>query len=128
MADTDRIETDVELLKKETQLLNNISEKFDKAIDKLSIVSSTIERMLAVHENRLEILERQTEIIHDRISDFKKEILAEIKDLKKENEIQHRMVSERLQKLERWRWFVVGASLAIGFVLAQFTNITAIFR
>jgi len=124
----EKIETEVELLKRDMQLLGNISEKFDDAIDKLSIVSTTVEKMLAVHETRLEVLERQTEIIHDRISDFKKEILVELKELKKENEIQHRLVSERLQKLERWRWFVVGASLAIGFVLAQFTNITTIFR
>jgi len=124
----EKIETEVELLKRDMQLLGNISEKFDDAIDKLSIVSTTVEKMLAVHETRLEVLERQTEIIHDRISDFKKEILIELKELKKENEIQHRLVSERLQKLERWRWFVVGASLAIGFVLAQFTNITTIFR
>lgn len=124
----EKIETEVELLKRDMQLLGNISEKFDDAIDKLSIVSTTVEKMLAVHETRLEVLERQTEIIHDRISDFKKEILVELKELKKENEVQHRLVSERLQKLERWRWFVVGASLAIGFVLAQFTNITTIFR
>ena len=39
----------------------------------------------------------------------------------------HNEVTQRLDKLERWRWFVVGVASVIGFLLAQATNLANIF-
>ena len=94
------MKTDVELLKRDFDLLAGLAEKFDVAIDKLTGVSTAIDKMLAVHDARLNTTEKQTEVIHQRITE--------------ENNIQHKSVEARLDKLERWRWVVMGAAAAIG--------------
>jgi len=123
----DELRTDVELLKRDIQLIAGLAEKFDVAIDKLSDVSVTVDKMLAVHETRLSNNEQQREIIHQRITDMKKEITDEIKSMKEENRKQHGQTNERLEKLERWRWFVVGVATVIGFILAQMEPLAKLF-
>jgi len=123
----DELRTDVELLKRDIQLIAGLAEKFDVAIDKLSAVSVTVDKMLAVHETRLSNNEQQREIIHQRITDMKKEITDEIKSMKEENRKQHGQTNERLEKLERWRWFVVGVATVIGFILAQMEPLAKLF-
>ena len=123
----DGIRTDVEILKRDMEMIASLAEKFDLAIDKLSAVSVTVDKMLAVHETRLQNNKQQREILHQRISDMKKEITEEFKSLKEENRKQHSQTNERLEKLERWRWFVVGVATVIGFSLAQMESLTRIF-
>ena len=123
----DGIRTDVEILKRDMEMIASLAEKFDLAIDKLSAVSVTVDKMLAVHETRLQNNEQQREILHQRISDMKKEITEEFKSLKEENRKQHSQTNERLEKLERWRWFVVGVATVIGFSLAQMESLGKIF-
>ena len=123
----DGIRTDVEILKRDMEMIASLAGKFDVAIDKLSAVSVTVDNMLAVHETRLQNNEQQREILHQRISDMKKEITEEFKSLKEENRKQHSQTNERLEKLERWRWFVVGVATVIGFSLAQMESLARIF-
>jgi|TARA_A100001391_G_C5009466_1_gene262877 chromosome segregation ATPase len=123
----DGIRTDVEILKRDMEMIASLAGKFDVAIDKLSAVSVTVDKMLAVHETRLQNNEQQREILHQRISDMKKEITEEFKSLKEENRKQHSQTNERLEKLERWRWFVVGVATVIGFSLAQMESLARIF-
>ncbi len=115
--DNGNIKTEVELLKRDFDLLSGLAGKFDIAIDRLIDVSTAIDKMLAVHEARLENQEKQSELIHQRITDFKKEIMDEFRDLRSENENQHRNVSERIGRLERWKWFIVGIGAAVGALL-----------
>lgn len=119
--------TDIELLKRDFDLLAGLAEKFDVAIDKLTDVSNSVDKMLAVHDARLNTTEKQTEVIHQRISDFKSEVLDEIKALREENNIQHKSVEERLDKLERWRWFIIGAAAAIGSAVTTLISIKDLF-
>lgn len=111
----------------ENDLINNLAARFDSAIAKLSEVSISMDKMLAVHETRLEQQERQTEILQDRIGDFKKEMMDELKELRNENKMAHQEVGERLSRLEKWRWMVVGASVVFGFVVAQMQVFSKIF-
>lgn len=123
-----KVKTDVELLKRDMELLANLAGKFDVAIDKLTDVSQSVDKMLALHEQRLEIQEQQREILHNRISDLKKEVTDHIRELRDENRVQHNRVEERLDRLEKWRWFVVGVATMFGFILAQIPNISKIFQ
>lgn len=118
---------DLDNLKRELTVLSTLTSKFDTAITHLSNVSVSIDKMLAVHETRLENQEKQNEVIHTRINDFKREISDEIKLLRSENKIQHTETNERLSRLEKWRWFVVGVATVLGFILAQMESISKIF-
>lgn len=122
-----QVKTDVEILKRDMELLAGLAEKFDIAIDRLTDVSASVDKMLAVHETRLVQQEQQREILHQRITDMKREISEDFRALRDENTKQHNEVSERLGKLEKWRWFVVGVATVIGFLFAQIGNITKLF-
>ena len=47
------IKTDLELLKKEVQDMKQIHTRLDTAIEKLTDVSSCVNRILAVHEEKI---------------------------------------------------------------------------
>lgn len=119
--------TDIELLKRDFDLLAGLAEKFDVAIDKLTDVSNSVDKMLAVHDARLNTTEKQTEVIHQRISDFKAEVIDEIKQLREENNVQHKSVEERLARLEKWRWFVIGIAAAIGSAVTTLISVKDLF-
>ena len=127
MAENGQVKTDVEILKRDMELLAGLAEKFDIAIDRLSDVSASVDKMLAVHETRLAAQEQQREIIHQRITDMKKEMSDDFRARREENTRQHNEVSERLSRLEKWRWFVVGVATVIGFLFAQLSNISKLF-
>jgi ElaB/YqjD/DUF883 family membrane-anchored ribosome-binding protein len=124
----DQVKTDVEILKRDMELLAGLAEKFDDAIERLADISTSVDKMLAVHEMRLQNQEQQREIIHQRISDMKKEMTDEFRLLRDENRQQHSETNERLAKLERWRWFVVGVATVIGFLVAQMPDLSKLFQ
>ena len=135
------IETDVEVLK-------SVVTKLDTSIDKITQVSVDIGKILSAHEARIDGLEkiaddRDDDIkdLHSRISTMSREI-ADHMDLMenriyvklKENslssterhdKIQREIESEieklgsRLTILENWRWWILGAAAALGFVLGK---------
>ena len=127
MPENGQVKTDVEILKRDMELVSALAEKFDIAIDSLTEVSTSVDKMLAVHENRLENQEQQREILHQRISDLKRDITDEFRMLRDENRKQHAEVNERLSKLEKWRWLVVGMATAVGFLVAQMGKISEFF-
>ena len=127
MPENGQVKTDVEILKRDMELVSALAEKFDIAIDSLTEVSTSVDKMLAVHENRLENQEQQREILHQRISDLKRDMTDEFRMLRDENRKQHAEVNERLSQLEKWRWLVVGMATAVGFLVAQMGKISEFF-
>ena len=127
MPENGQVKTDVEILKRDMELVSALAEKFDIAIDRLTELSTSVDKMLAVHENRLENQEQQREILHQRISDLKRDMTDEFRLLRDENRKQHAEVNERLSKLEKWRWLVVGMATAVGFLVAQMGKISEFF-
>ena len=127
MPENGQVKTDVEILKRDMELVSALAEKFDIAIDRLTEVSTSVDKMLAVHENRLENQEQQREILHQRISDLKRDMTDEFRMLRDENRKQHAEGNERLSKLEKWRWLVVGMATAVGFLVAQMGKISEFF-
>ena len=139
--------TDLELLKKDVNMLSGFMGKLDTAIDKLTDVANSLDRVIAVHEEKLEAHEKidqelyalieerrneskeQYELLHLRISGMKddidtdmksviKEINENIKEMKEFNSAHHDDVSERLTKLEMWKWYVIGMATLGGFLLS----------
>ena len=128
MPENGQVKTDVEILKRDMELVSALAEKFDIAIDRLTEVSTSVDKMLAVHEMRLENQEQQREILHQRISDLKRDITDEFRLLRDENRKQHAEVNERLSKLEKWRWLVVGMATAVGFLVASLGQMGELFN
>ena len=140
------LETEVKLLKKELQDQAKIHDRLDIAIEKLTDVSNSIHRMLAVHEEKISRQEellieaeqkleaRRSEVIvkidelHSRITTNTKEIMsaALLQHTQQNKEIQKikNELAARVGVLEKWRHVLMGASIVAGFVLHKMVNLT----
>ena len=141
------LETEVKILKKELQDQAKIHDRLDVAIEKLTDVSNSIHRMLAVHEEKIarqeeaifeaeqKIEVRRNELLvkidelHSRVTTNTKEIMtaASAQHEKQNKEIQ-KMRDELISRvgvLEKWRHVLIGGSIVIGFMLHKFVNFSS---
>jgi predicted nucleic acid-binding Zn-ribbon protein len=146
-------------LETEVQVLKSVVSKLDTSIEKIAQVSNDIGKILAVHEQRLDNIEkvadqRQDEMkdLHSRITTGNREIVEKISDMEQRLEIkmrengiaakeQHKAIQEEIQKditaigdkvttidnrvdaLERWKWWLMGAAASVGFIIGNLTDI-----
>ena len=130
------LETEVKLIKKELQDQKKIHDRLDIAIEKLTDVSNSIHRMLAVHEEKIS---RQEEAIFDaeqkievrrselskRLDELHSRITTNTKDIMKEiQKIRDELIS-RVGVLERWRHVLIGSSIVVGFMLHKFVDFSS---
>ena len=140
------LETEVKLLKKELQDQAKIHSRLDIAIEKLTDVSNSIHRMLAVHEEKIarqeesiieaeqkiEIrrneLSKQIDELHSRITTNTKEIMtaAASQHTQQNREIQKikEEITARVGVLEKWRHVLIGCSIVAGFILHKMVNLS----
>ena len=136
------LETEVKLLKKELQDQTKIHDRLDVAIEKLTDVSNSINRMLAVHEEKIArqeeaIFEAEQQIevrrgelmvkideLHSRITSNTKEIMtaAASQHAEQNKEIQkiRDELKDRVGVLEKWRHVLIGGAIVVGFILNKF--------
>ena len=131
MAMTD-IELDVELLKKEVDDMKEIHGRLDTNITKITDVSNCINRMLAVHEEKISQQEEvqisdaqeftnDVKELHSRITTSTKELTELMTKQHYEAEAEMRRlridITERVGTLEKWKYLIIGGSIVVGFVL-----------
>ena len=75
------LETEVQLLKRDIEDVKSIHGRLDVAIDKLTDVSNSIHRMLAVHEEKLARQEEASVELEQQIEKRRSEVLTKIDDL-----------------------------------------------
>ena len=129
------INTEVALLKKEVSDIKVIFSRLDVAIEKITDVSSCVNRMLAVHEEKIANQEEaqsraNTEFtndikeLHSRVTSNYKELTDMITQHHKEQALQMQQIKNDLNSrvgiLERWRWLIIGGSIVIGFIIQKF--------
>ena len=138
------LETEVQLLKRDIEDVKSIHSRLDVAIDKLTDVSNSIHRMLAVHEEKLarqeeasieleqQIEKRRSEVLtkiddlHSRITTNTKEIMinaaAQHEEQNKEIQKIREELSGRIGVMEKWRHVLIGGSIVVGFLLHKFVE------
>jgi predicted nucleic acid-binding Zn-ribbon protein len=146
---------EIELLKKDVEVVTNLFNKFDVTIDKLQEIASTLSKMVSMQEQRIEVqenttkeiqnilelrrMEHNTEIkeLHTRISNVnveltgkieesEKAILAELKKLREELSGEKTSFLERLSAIEGWKWMLTGVFAVVVWLLTQI-DITQFF-
>ena len=140
------LETKVKLLEKEIHDRKGVFQRLDIAIEKLTDVSNCINRMLAVHEEKIT---RQEEAIFEaeglietrrielttKIDDLHSRITTNTKEIMTAATLQHKEHTDDIQKLrndlttrvgvlEKWRWLIIGGSIVVGFLLHKFMIIS----
>ena len=126
------IELDVELLKKEVDDMKEIHGRLDTAITKITDVYNCINRMLAVHEEKISQQEEvqirnATEFtndvkeLHSRITTSTKELTELMTKQHYEADAEMRRlridITERVGTLEKWKYLIIGGSIVVGFVI-----------
>lgn len=135
----------------ELEVLKSVVNKLDSSLEKISEVSNSIGKLLAVHDERLNSLEknndkkdREIDDIHSRISTQTREILEKIDSMetKLENKMnqqsiaganQHQEIQKEIQKeiqslenrivsLEKWKWYIMGAAVVLGYLVSTFVE------
>ena len=104
------LETEVELLKKELHDQKRIHDRLDIAIEKLTDVSNSIHRMLAVHEEKIarqeealfeaenKIEERRSEL-SSKIDELHSRITTNTKEIMSAAALQHQEQNKEIQKI-----------------------------
>ena len=136
------LETEVQLIKRDIEDVKSIHGRLDVAIDKLPDVSNCINRMLAVHEEKLsrqeeasydlekQIESRRSELL-DKIDDLHSRITTNTKEIMISAREQHEAQNKEIQKIredlsgrigvmEKWRHVLIGGSIVVGFLLHKF--------
>ena len=143
----------------EIEVLKSVVNKLDSSLEKISEVSNSIGRLLAVHDQRIVSLEKDADArsddvkeLHSRITVQTKEIVDKIGQLEKtiENKMrenadiafanirehaaltsaQHNLVKdevklevskldERVNVLDRWKWYITGIGAVIIFIISN---------
>ena len=127
---TTDLKVQLEGLKKDVENVNNLNDRLDTAIQKLTDVSTSIKSMLAVHEEKISRQEQIDDIIFGKLKDRETEIDKVHRELSKE--IQHlekRLLVEiktikldfgaRVGILEKYKWFIMGAAIVVGWILSS---------
>ena len=138
------LETEVKLIKKELKDQAKIHDRLDVAIEKLTDVSNSIHRMLAVHEEKIarqeeaifqaeEQIEVRRSELSKRLDELHSRITTNTKEIMSAAAVQHKQQNKEIQKikdelvsrvgvLEKWRHVLIGGSIVIGFMLHKFIN------
>ena len=135
-------------IESEVEVLKSVVTKLDASIEKISQVSTDIGKLLAVHEQRIDQLEktdsrRMDDIkeIHSRITTGNRELMDKIDDMESKiyermaksaeaatnqhKDIQNEISAEikgletRIDTLERWKWTMLGGAAAIGYLISH---------
>ena len=128
------INTEVALLKKEVSDIKVIFSRLDIAIEKITDVSSCVNRMLAVHEEKIANAEEaqikaNTEFTTD-IKELHSRVTSNYKELTEMITMQHKEQALHIQQLqndlngrvgilEKWRWLIIGGSIVMGFIIQK---------
>ena len=128
------LNTEVQLLKKEVSDMKMIYSRLDKAIEKISDVSNSINRMLAVHEEKISQQEeaqiRSEQDTNNDIKELHSRISTNTRELMNLMSEQHKEQTDKMTKLEielpgrvgvleKWRWIIIGGSIVVGFLIQK---------
>lgn len=117
--------------------VSNLEVQFASIKEKI-VISNILYEKLEVALEKLEDLmdERKDNYkddireVYKKIDDTKSELSSEIKTLREEMNRNTEKLSnifdgekKKIIELDRWRWIVVGAAAAIGWVISKFTNL-----
>jgi len=144
----DSLETKVAVIEHDLKQIQVVFSRLDLAIEKIGDVSNCINKMLAVHETKLDAQETVNEDIyeslevhrqetkasnaelHSRITTTTRELeakiqstedkmLAAIKDLKGSVDKEEEKNKNRIDKLERTKYIMIGGGIVIGAIITK---------
>jgi predicted RNase H-like nuclease (RuvC/YqgF family) len=136
----DEVKVKLAMLERDFIGLKDVVDKLESSIDKLTSISSCMERMLAVHENvndnqkqvndvlfeKLEQERRDNKREHselsEKVEEFSKTIKIDISALKQLDADRMEKLEQKVGVLEQWKFMVVGGAAVIGALSSIFVK------
>lgn len=133
----EKLSTDVVGVQKEVAQINIIVERLETAIAKITDVSSTVSRLLAVQDNKIDYQEKTLtkladdisttqkkiveveEDLEEEIDKFQDKLLREIADLRKDVSDNNIGFTARINALEKKISLAIGGGIVIVFLINQ---------
>jgi methionine synthase II (cobalamin-independent) len=109
------IETKVAILEEKLHTTEQLMQRIESAIEKMSEVSANVTKMLAVHEQKIDSNDKVDAIL-----------FAKIDQLSNKMDKDHNAVLEKLQGLEKKVWIGIGVFAAISFTINNSGLVTRI--
>jgi chromosome segregation ATPase len=111
------IETEIALIKKDLENGNEIFQRLDKAIDKLSDVLTAMREVTMLQEQRLTFLEHGIEDLHEVMDNRSNKLDAIKAELKLEFDDRFDKIDEKLDGMSKKVWMIMGAATIIGYLI-----------
>jgi hypothetical protein len=112
---TQTIETKVAILEEKIHTTDQLMQRIDSAIEKLSEVNSNVTKMLILHEEKINNNEKTDGILFSKID-----------QLKDKMDRDHTAVLAKLQGLEKKVWIGIGVLAAVSFTINNSVLVTRI--
>lgn len=103
---TQTIETKVAILEEKIHTTDQLMQRIDSAIEKLSEVNANVTKMLIVHEEKINNNEKTDGILFSKID-----------QLKDKMDRDHNTVLDKLQGLEKKVWIGIGAIAVVSLII-----------
>lgn len=100
------IETKVAILEEKLHTTEQLMQRIESAIEKMSEVSANVTKMLAVHEQKIDS--------NDKVDDI---LFAKIDQLSIKMDADHNIVLDKLQGLEKKVWVGIGIFAVITLII-----------
>ena len=142
---------EIELLKKDINIITTLCEKFDTTIDKMQEIASNLSRMISLQEQRIEMQDKATremesvlemrrvehnndiKELHSRITTVNKDLTTKIDETEKRildeihllgNELSkdNDKIGKRIFDIETWKWMVMGGIFVVGWIASKMLN------
>lgn len=111
-------------IQRSVERMDVMLERLDTSIEKLTEVSQSISKLLAVHEEKLgqqeKINANFTSILEQRRMEMDKKtegIWDEIKDIRHEQTKQYEKLNQKFTKIEKFIWTIGGGGAVLAFLL-----------
>lgn len=133
------LRVDVEVLKKDVDVITNLCEKMDRVIEKLvehqdvlinQIYNDMDKRKADTNSDIKDIHDRITDTtkeLSDKMNETEKRIMEELKVLRKQIEDHNRKEDDEISQILKWKWTIVGGILVLSW-LTQNIGIDTILK
>jgi len=111
------VETEIALIKKDLENGNEIFQRLDKAIDKLSDVLSAMREVTVLQEQRIAFLEHGIEDLYSTMDKRTNKLDAVKAEITAEFDGRFDKIDKKLDGMSKKVWMLMGAATVIGYLL-----------
>ena len=116
------VKAKVAVLEQRSNDQERLFEKVDHAIQAMQEAATSISKMLAVHEERLDQHSKAETIVIQMVKEQRIALEAEDVDLSDRIDT----LETRIEDLKRFKWTAVGIGIALGFIITTATTVTSV--